>query len=124
MTEATKPNFAFQAVLVDPKKNYQVIAFRGELDKAALQVEENRLEDLVSQLKPPYIVLDFANLTFINSEGIGFVMTLYAHLTKIKKKLAIVAAKSHVKDVLLAIGVGSIVSCYDTLAEFEHKHPS
>ena len=102
-------SMTFHLETPDDKKNYQVVTLHGELDKAGLSVVKDELEKFADKFPYPYCVFDFSDLDFINSEGIGFFMSMHSHLIKMKKKLVIVSAKDHVKDVLMVIGILSVI---------------
>lgn len=107
----------------DARKNYQVVAFHGDMDKAGLGLVKDKLESLVSSFHHKYLVFDFTALNFINSESIGFLMALHSHLVKESKNLVIVSASEHVKDVLSVIGILAVITYHDNLDTFK-KHLS
>ena len=100
------------------KDNYQVVEFKGNLDKVGLEKGEPKMEEVAAQLSAGYLVFNFEKLDFINSEGIGLMLTLHARLIKKSMKLVIVGANSHVKDVFDVIGMTKIINCFDTMVEF------
>lgn len=108
--------------LMPSVKNYQVVSFDGDLDRAGQNAIQEQIDKLVSNFSYTFLVFDFNNLNFINSEGIGLLMTIHAHLVKTKKGLIIIRAKSHVKDVLGAIGIFSLLPYYETLEDFLKKN--
>jgi stage II sporulation protein AA (anti-sigma F factor antagonist) len=117
MRDYNTPNLKVEADA--PGDKYQIVKFTGELDKLGLDSVKTQVELIVDDLKPEKIVFDFDRLEFINSESIGFMMTLYMRLTKKNKKLIVLNAKSHVKDVLHVIGLTKLIPCYDSAAEME-----
>lgn len=98
--------------------SYQVIEFHGDLDKAGLDMVKDQLQATSDTMKALYLVFDFQDLNFINSESIGFLMTLHSHLVKLKKGLAVVNAKAHVKDVLEVIGIMNVLPYADSVEAF------
>jgi anti-sigma B factor antagonist len=48
-----------------------VVQVRGELDLGTEEGLKSLLLDLATKVKPPSIVIDMANLTFVDSTGIG-----------------------------------------------------
>ena len=100
---------------------YKLVKFNGDLDKAGLEVVKDQLNELVDNLQEKIIVFDFADLNFINSEGIGLLMTLHIRLTKKESELVIVGAADHVKDVLKVIGLINIMKCFNSLSEFKES---
>jgi anti-anti-sigma factor len=102
--------------------NYGVISFHGDLDKAGLAEVKESLNVEIENLKRHVVVLDFLEMNFINSEGIGFLLTLYYRLLKKDLKMIIVNCSEHVKDVLSVIGMTKIIDCYDSLDDFISKN--
>lgn len=100
------------------EKSYQVVEFHGELDKAGLILIVAELNALVENFPYEHLVFDFSDLNFINSEGIGFLMTLHSHLANRKKSLVLVGAKAHVQDVLKVIGILNVLQLFNTVEEF------
>lgn len=101
-------------------KDYRLVGFIGNLDKAGLDEVRSQIEEVVDSVKDEkYVVFNFENLEFINSESIGFLLMIHTRLVKKNKKLIIVDAVDHVKDVLDVIGMLKIIDYYPNLEEFE-----
>ncbi|MBU0667903.1 STAS domain-containing protein [Patescibacteria group bacterium] len=103
----------------DDNASYKVVSFTGNLDKAGLESVRTKVEEVIDTVKSEkFVVFDFKNLEFINSESIGFLLMLHTRLVKKGAKLVIVHAIDHVKDVLDVIGMLKIIEYYPTLEEF------
>ena len=100
-------------------QNYCVVNFEGNYDKFGLEQVKENIEKLVDTCENKYLVFNFAKLNFINSESIGFLLTLHSRLVKKDKSLVLLQAPNNVKDVLEVIGMFKIISHYDSLAQFE-----
>lgn len=107
--------------LSQPDKNYQKLEFRGDLDKYGLAIVREKIEKLSYNFNEQYLVFDFEFLNFINSESIGFLLTVHSHLVKNNKSLIIIHAPNQVRDVLSVIGVLKIIQYFDTVADFEQS---
>ena len=104
------------------KKEYRLVSFIGSLDKAGLTEVRDQIEEVTEAVRDEqYLVFNFENLEFINSESIGFLLMIHTRLVKKDKKLVIVDAVDHVKDVLEVIGMLKIVEYHPTLEEFERN---
>lgn len=103
------------------KAGFLVVSFKGELDKAGLDVVKEELNKLSDETESRYLVFDFTELNFINSEGIGFLMTIHYRLTKKGQELVVVGAAEHVYDVLKVIGLLSVMKHYKTMEEFKES---
>lgn len=111
-------NLSISILPPDEKKRYQVVKFHGELDKAGLLSIRERIDELVERFTGQYLAFDLSELDFINSESIGFLTTVHAHLIKTGKSLVILQARENVKDVFTVIGLFSIMNYFDNLPEF------
>ena len=99
-------------------QKYQVIKFSGEFDKAGQTDIKKQLEDHVKNFPSVVLVFDFTALKFINSEGIGYLMEIHAHLVKGGKKLVIVGPPANIQDVFKAIGIQDVIPVYTDMQSF------
>ena len=102
-------------------KIYTVLSFEGDLDKLGLELVRPQIDEIVEKLETKYLVFDFTSLNFINSESIGYLITVHYRLIKKDKGLVIVKASNYVKDVLQVIGVSDFIKNYESLADFEES---
>ncbi len=112
------PHLTINIVPPQDGQKYQVVEFHGELDKAGLSLISAQLNTLVENFPYAHLVFNFSDLNFINSEGIGLLMTLHSHLTNMGKNLILVAAKANVKDVLNVIGILNVLKTFYSIEEF------
>jgi len=103
---------------VSPDDSYQVVRFVGEFDKIGMDEVRAGLDSFLDSFSLHYVVFDFSSLKFINSEGIGYLMKIHAHLVHLGKSLVVFGVNDHVKDVFETIGFSQIVSSYDSLNDF------
>lgn len=104
------------------KQEYRLVNFIGSLDKAGLTEVRQQIEEVADAVQDEkYLVFNFANLEFINSESIGFLLMIHTRMVKKERSLVIVDAVDHVKDVLEVIGMLKIVEYHASLEEFERS---
>jgi anti-anti-sigma factor len=103
---------------LNKEKRFQIVDFNGDFDKAGFTDIREQLNGAVKSFVGSKLVFDFTKLKFINSEGIGYLMEVHAHLVKDSKQLIIVGANSHVKDVFGTIGLSEIITLYPSLDAF------
>lgn len=99
--------------------NYTLLGFEGDFDKLGLESVRSQIDEIADKLETKYLVFDFTSLNFVNSESIGYLITIHYRLVKNDKVLVIVKASNYVKDVLQVIGVSDFVKSYETIADFE-----
>ncbi len=106
---------------IDKKKNFTRVSLDGELDKVGLDNIRADLDSFLLSAETENIILDLTDLEFINSEGVGYLLTIHYRLLKRDLKLVLVGAKDHVKDVLEVIGMLTIVPYFDSFELFEQS---
>jgi anti-anti-sigma factor len=106
-------------ILEQTSGDYIAISFDGDLDKLGLDAAKPKIDEVVEKLEKKFLVFDFTGLNFINSESIGYLITVYYRLVKQQKNLAVVGASDHVKDVLQVIGINEIIKSYENMDGFE-----
>lgn len=104
-----------------PAANYQVVRFLGSMDKAGLTEVRTKLDSIVEQFALAALVFDLTALDYINSESIGFLMSVHSHLKKLDRRLVLINAKANVKDIFQVIGLLTVVEYYDSLPFFLAK---
>ena len=65
------------------------------------------------------IVLNFKQLSYMNSSGVGLLITIVVRARRQGKKLAAVALPPHFKKILLLTRLNEALPIYDTQAELE-----
>lgn len=120
MKNPNLPDLIVKSVPVK-NNNYMVLSFDGDLDKLGLESVRTQIDAIVDKLETKYIVFDFTSLNFINSESIGYLITIHYRLIKKDKSLVIVKASKYVEDVLQVIGVSDFIKNYESLADFEES---
>ena len=101
---------------IEPNTNYQVYTFEGELDKSNLNVVSEAVKDFfVNNIENA--IFDLTNLKFINSEGIGYLVSLHYKISKANKKVYIFGVQPNVQDIFNLIGIPTIIPCFSTLDE-------
>lgn len=98
--------------------NYTVVKFSGEFDKAGHNEVQDDLANCVKNFSGKYLIFDFTNLRFINSEGIGYLMEVHTHLAQRDRQLVIVGVNAHIADVFKTIGIQEVVEIRPSLSEF------
>jgi len=116
-----EPTLTITSKEVAAGQNYQVVEFHGDFDKAGYTDVRPELDKAVQGLNLIDLIFDFTDLKFINSESIGYLMEIHAHLVKIGKALKLVGPNAHIKEVLQTIGIAEIIPIYDDLNSYLNK---
>lgn len=95
--------------------NYQVVQFKGEMDKSNLEQVRGVLTKFVDDYQMPVMIFDLTYFDFINSEGVGFIVSLFYKLKKKNQLLKIIKVQPKVEDVFNLIGLTQLIKCYADL---------
>lgn len=97
--------------------NYEIIEFTGEMDKSNVAQVRSGLDEFLLNYAKDYLILDLKGLAFINSEGVGYIVSVYYRLLKKAKKMCISGAQKQVTDVFNLVGLTKLIPCYPTTQE-------
>jgi len=98
-----------------------VVKFNGEFDKAGYEEVKEELGKIVNDFAGIALLFDLGELKFINSEGIGYFMSVHTHLVTAGKKLVLIGPNAHVADVFNAIGIMEIMPIFNNTDEYLNK---
>lgn len=106
-------------------QSFKVIVFKGEFDNAGYDNVRDKFDELLEAYskdpKVRNVVFDFADLKYINSQGIGILMEIQTKLLALDKKMVIIGLNSNVKDVFDTIGMQEMVTIFKDLKAFLNK---
>lgn len=95
----------------------KVAHLKGELDEASVEILKKELDSVINDKKLSRLIFDFSHLEFINSKGIGFLVSVHTHLSKDGKTLALADGTEPVLDVLSLVGLTKIMPYYDSVED-------
>jgi stage II sporulation protein AA (anti-sigma F factor antagonist) len=97
--------------------NYEIVEFKGEMDKSNIAQIRSGLDSYLRNYKKDFLIFDLSALEFINSEGVGYLVSVYYTLLKQAKRLTIAGAQPQVVDVFDLVGLTKLIPCYKTSPE-------
>lgn len=98
-------------------RNVQVIELEGQIDKSNIDKIDEILSEILES-PPKFVGLDFNSISFINSEGIGFIVSYYYRLIKKDCKIHIWGLKDNVKDIFDLVGIPLIIESHESKEAF------
>jgi len=113
-----QPTLTIKTEAPNKDKNYQIVKFVGEFDKAGYMGTKEELDSIVDKFELKDMIFDFTDLKFINSESIGYLIEVHSNLVKKDKSLVLVKPDTHVKEVLKTIGIDEVVPMYADLDSY------
>ena len=99
-----------------------VVEVGGELDMDTVPQLQDVLQE-VADGGTRQVVLDFADVTFMDSSGLGLLVDWYKRLRDLNGRLCLAAVRQPVRAVLVLSAVDQVVEVYDTVAAAEADMP-
>ncbi|MBQ3181690.1 MAG: anti-sigma F factor antagonist [Clostridia bacterium] len=100
-------------IKVNIRKNTVLASLYGELDHHTAKEVKTLIEEVIKNNQVNNLVLDFSNLSFMDSSGIGVIVGRYKLISSLGGRIAIVGAKGNVKRLLYMSGINKIVEVFD-----------
>jgi stage II sporulation protein AA (anti-sigma F factor antagonist) len=94
-----------------------ILVLSGELDHHSAEEVRNKIDDIINRVGTNKVIMDFANVTFMDSSGIGVIIGRYKKLTMKNGTLCITRVKGSVERVFELSGLFKIIKVYKTLEE-------
>ena len=85
---------------------FLIIELIGELDHHSAEEVRVKIDDRIDRDNIKKVILNFRNVTFMDSSGIGFIMGRY----KLIQNITIVNANANIKKIMLLSGIGRIAT--------------
>lgn len=86
-----------------------IVSIDGELDQLSAQTLRAQLDELIEQYRPRRLVLDVANLEFMDSSGIGMLIGRYKRMKRAGGSMAIRGARGPVEKLFALSGLYQIL---------------
>ena len=100
-----------------PNPSAKVAALVGEMDESSLETVKPQIDAVMNDANVKSLILDLTQLSFINSKGIGYLVSIHTHLSKDQRVLILAGANEEVMDVISLVGLTTIVKYFNTLDE-------
>lgn len=102
-------------------QSYSILEFHGELDSSNLSNAESEIANTLANFSRPAVIFDFTNLHYINSDGIGLIMTMNTRMKERHVQLIVAGARPNVKDVLEIMGLHQLLPVVPTVEDAKTK---
>lgn len=110
--EMNNVRYDIMSVRIESNDGVVTAYLEGELDHHAAKGIREEIDENIERIRPSVLVLDFKNVTFMDSSGIGLVMGRYRTMQILNGRLIVRNASLHIRKVMRLAGL-------DRLAEFE-----
>jgi stage II sporulation protein AA (anti-sigma F factor antagonist) len=92
-------------VRIENKPEAMYVRLSGEIDHHSARPIREQVDSAVEMLKPKKLCLDFKEVTFMDSSGIGFIMGRYRLIKLYKGELEIINISDRIKKVIQLSGL-------------------
>lgn len=96
-------------------KNALVVKFIGDVDNLVCEPYKNKLETVINENKYKKVIMDFSNVTFIDSSGLGLILGRYNQLKKHNGNLYMTGVSKQTEKIFNIAGIWTIMNKYDSL---------
>ena len=95
---------------IEYKQKEIIVYLDGEIDHHSASLIRVSIDDAIIHKKPSVLVLDFGNVTFMDSSGIGLVMGRYKLMKNLSGEVIIENAPRTIKKVMRMAGIEKLLS--------------
>ena len=100
------------------RKNKTIIIWiSGEIDHHAAKELRRQTESAMTEMGGKNIIFDFAQVTFMDSSGIGMMIGRYKQLQALGGKLAISSANEKITEIIQLSGLSKLLPVFATINE-------
>lgn len=95
-------------VTIESSGNLMIAYLIGELDHHSAEEIRNKIDKAISYKKPNHLILDFKNISFMDSSGIGLVMGRFRLMQNHHGSVEIRNVTAQTKKIMELAGLGRI----------------
>ncbi|MEG0570086.1 MAG: anti-sigma factor antagonist [Oscillospiraceae bacterium] len=92
-------------VTIENTKDTIIAYISGDIDHHTAKGVRERIDGTIEIGMPKHLVLDFKNVTFMDSSGIGLVMGRYKLMESVGGDVKVSNASAHIKKVMKLAGL-------------------
>lgn len=95
-------------VTIETSGNLMIAYLIGEIDHHSASIIREKIDNTLAFRKPQHLILDFKNVSFMDSSGIGLVMGRFRLIQTFRGTLEIRNVTHQTKKIMELAGLGSI----------------
>ena len=109
------------SVTIESSGNLMIAYLIGELDHHTAVQVRTKIDNAISYIKPNHLILDFKNITFMDSSGIGLVMGRFRLMQNHKGSVEIRNVTPQTKKIMELAGLGRI-AVINEIKEYKNEN--
>ncbi len=102
-------------VRLNLKDNYVTAYLSGEIDHHTAKKIRDEIDSSVEINRPSTLILDFSEVGFMDSSGIGLVMGRFKVMQNVGGKVIVQNPSSHIKKVMRLAGLDRLANIQDNV---------
>lgn len=97
--------------------NALVVKFIGDVDCLVYSLYKTKLETVIEENKYKKVIMDFSNVSFIDSSGLGLILGRYNQLKKRNGSLYMTGVNKQTEKIFNIAGIWTIMNKYENVEE-------
>lgn len=97
--------------------NALIVKFIGDVDSLVCSSYKTKLETVIDENKYKKVIMDFTNVSFIDSSGLGLILGRYNQLKKYKGNLYMSGVNKQTEKIFNIAGIWTIMDRYDNVEQ-------
>lgn len=94
------------------------VSIKGQLDESNVDEQAKKIYQILDNLQTNFtLILNFAELEYMNSKAIGYLTDWYTRLSDKQGKILIVQPRENILDILQVVGLTQLIQTYSTIDE-------
>ncbi|NLI57732.1 MAG: anti-sigma F factor antagonist [Clostridium sp.] len=94
-----------------------IVSLAGELDHHSAEYVRQKIDNELMKSSNRDVILDFSDVSFMDSSGIGVVIGRYKNIQKLNGKLIIINLNNQVRRIFEMSGLLKIIPVYDNVED-------
>lgn len=92
-----------------------IVKFTGDIDNLVSESYKSKLETIIAENKYKKVIMDFTDVTFIDSSGIGLILGRYNQLKKLNGSLYVCGVNKQTEKIFNIAGIWTIIDKYESI---------
>lgn len=94
---------------VEVNKDILTLSIFGDLDAGGSRQAQNDIDDVISNDVHPEIELDFSQVEFLDSSGVGAIVYMFKRLTECERNMRIENVKGQPLEIMNLLRIGHAI---------------
>lgn len=105
------------SIHIEEKDGFLEVNLQGDIDHHNTSKFRVRLDNEIQRKKPSMVIMNFSQVRFMDSSGIGFIIGRYKLLKSIEGRLFVVNLSKGIYRIFEISGLFRLIKHYDTLEQ-------